>query len=272
MPALLEFDGENLNVLIAASISTQLSVVLSIENYTGRVRSLADQFRPKTPPASAVATRNRAQGLSSAPQVGTSIAHYDESGILASRTCAICAKIIRVSRRSSRRQLSLLCSRDGCGQMFHLKCSRWARLSEEAIAAIIAESGRLDSHFFCDLCVLKTPLCYWDFLAAHAQHEQLLTENLFKSVGISRVPPTPATLPISKRSSSRSAEIETRPRESSQHQTEESTAIKGTTAFDEEDRSPWPSVMLFDRNANLVGVGDKCYRIPASSRDPEMYI
>ncbi|EGZ15916.1 hypothetical protein PHYSODRAFT_508277 [Phytophthora sojae] len=28
--------------------------------------------------------------------------------------------------------------------------------------------------------------------------------------------------------------------------------------------------MLFDRNANLVGVGDKCYRIPASSRDPEI--
>ncbi|OWZ23666.1 hypothetical protein PHMEG_0001440 [Phytophthora megakarya] len=28
--------------------------------------------------------------------------------------------------------------------------------------------------------------------------------------------------------------------------------------------------MLFDRNSNLVGVGDKCFRISASSRDPEI--
>ncbi|KAE9188517.1 hypothetical protein PF004_g22479 [Phytophthora fragariae] len=166
MPVLLEFDGENLNVLITASISTQLSVVLSIENYT-------------------------------------------------------------------------------------------------------AESGKLDTHFFCDVCVVKTPLCYWDFLAAHAQHEQLLTENMFKSVGITRVPSTPAMVPpVSKRSMSRSAETEAHLH---QHQ-EESTANKSVADFDEEDRSPWPSVMLFDRNAKLVGVGDKCFQIPASSRDPEVYI
>ncbi|KAJ8576120.1 hypothetical protein ON010_g3093 [Phytophthora cinnamomi] len=267
MPVLLEFDGENLNVQVTASISTQLNVVLSIENYTGRARSLADQFRPKTPPASAVASRNRAQGLASTPQAGTSIAHYDESGILASRTCAVCAKAIRVSRRLSRRQPALLCSRDGCGQMLHLRCSRWAMLSAEVIATIVAEPGRLV--FFCDVCVLKTSLSYWDFLAAHAQHEQLLTENLFKSVCITRVP---AMAPVSKRSISRSTETEARPNAPSQQESESSTNNKTIADVDEEDRSPWPSVMLFDRNANLVGVGDKCFRIPASSRDPEMYI
>ncbi|KAE8982419.1 hypothetical protein PR002_g23533 [Phytophthora rubi] len=173
-------------------------------------------------------------------------------------TQRICAGILGNLARSERGRLSA----SSCD-------SRWAMLSEEDIATITAESGKLDTHFFCDVCVVKTPLCYWDFLAAHAQHEQLLTENMFKSVGITRVPSTPAMVPpVSKRSMSRSAETEAHLH---QHQ-EESTANKSVADFDEEDRSPWPSVMLFDRNAKLVGVGDKCFQIPASSRDPEVYI
>ncbi|KAG7393982.1 hypothetical protein PHYPSEUDO_000159 [Phytophthora pseudosyringae] len=273
MPFLLDFEGENLNVLITASISTQLNVVLSIQNYVGRARSLADQFRPKTPPASAVVARNSALGGSS-QQAGTSIAHYDESGLLASRTCVVCAKLIPLKpSRRNRARPSLLCSRDGCGQTYHLSCSRWARLSEEAIADIA--TGKSDTRFYCDACVLRKPLCYWDFLAAHVQHELLLTEHLFKSIGIARIPPTstaPSIAPESMRSQLNSTHTETSQHESIHLQHAESTTSKSVVDFEKEDGSPWPSVMLFDRNSNLVGVGDKCFRIAASSRDPETYI
>ncbi|GMF37903.1 unnamed protein product [Phytophthora lilii] len=274
MPVLLEFGGENLNMLVTTSISTQFDVVLSIENYVGRVRSLVDQFRPKTPPAAAIGARSRARGIAAA-QVGTSVAHYDESGMLASRTCAVCDKIIRLSRKSSKRMQrlpSLLCARDGCGQMLHLKCSRWSTLSEEAIATI-SEAGKLDAHFFCDVCVLKAPLSYWDFLATHLQHELLLTENLFNSVGIARVPLTPTlTASVSQMSFSEGTETETSKKESRHSLQEKNTACKSVADFDKEDRSPWPSVMLFDRTLTLLGVGDKSFHIPATSRDPEMYI
>jgi len=279
MPVLLDFDGENLNVLVTASISTQLNVVLSIQNYVGRVRSLADQFRPKTPPAAAVASRNRVQGgwSQSGLDAGTSIAQYDESGILASRTCAVCTKIIRVksSRRKHARLPSLLCSRNGCGQMYHLGCSRWARLSEDAIAAITADGGKSDARFYCDACVLRKALCYWDFLAAHTQHEQLLTENLFKSISISRVPTSPTALapdPESMRLLSKSTGSEASQHETRLGQHVDSRTSKSGADLEDEDRSLWPSVMLFDQTSQLVGVGDKCFRVAASSRDPEMYV
>eukprot|EP00644_Phytophthora_capsici_P010476 jgi/Phyca11/116473/e_gw1.30.154.1 len=126
MPVLLDFDGENLNNLVTASITTQLSVVLSIQNYAGRTRTLSDQFRPKTPTASAVTRRSKPQEgyYPAGEQSGTSVAHYDESGVLASRTCAVCTKLIPIKPRRKRTQLSLLCSRDGCGQVYHLQCSR----------------------------------------------------------------------------------------------------------------------------------------------------
>ncbi|GMF55115.1 unnamed protein product [Phytophthora fragariaefolia] len=138
----------------------------------------------------------------------------------------------------------------------------------------MAGSGRLDAYFYCDVCVLKTPLCYWDFLAAHVQHVQLLTENFFKLIGIVRVPLSPklVTTPVSTRSVSRRTESEVRLSQTSQHQTEESSTKENIINNSEEDWSPWPSVMLFNRNMSLVAVGDKCFRIPASSRDPEMYI
>ncbi|KAL3671635.1 hypothetical protein V7S43_003549 [Phytophthora oleae] len=276
MPVLLDFDGENLNVLVTASITTQLSVVLSIQNYVGRIRSLADQFRPKTPPPYAVTRRSKLQEgyYPAGEQSGTSVAHYDESGVLASRTCAVCTKLIPVKpSRRKRTRLALVCSRDGCGQVYHLTCSRWARLSEEAIADITTEKS--DARFYCDACVITKPLCYWDFLAAHPQHELLLTQNLFKAIGIVRVPLSPTATLIEAENmtaQTKTKETEVSKRESSQHQRTESAAGESVADFDEEDRSPWPSVMLLDRNSNLVAVGDKSFRIPASSRDPEMYI
>ncbi|KAF1783472.1 Zinc finger, PHD-type, conserved site [Phytophthora cactorum] len=268
MPVLLDFEGENLNVLVTAVISSELSVVLAVQNYVGRARSLADQFRPKTPPASAVVARSKALGGSSiaGQQAVTSVAHYGENGVLSSRTCAVCVKLIPVKpSRRKRTRPSLLCSRDGCGQMYHLSCSRWASLSEETKANIAA--GKSDTRFYCDTCVIGKPLCYWDFLTAHSQHELLLTENVFKSIIISRVSPTPTT----------STEAETtqsteRQHDSSHHQHTESTTSKSVADIDEEDGSTWPFVMLLDRNSNLVGVGEKCFRVAASSRDPEMYI
>lgn len=255
MPVLLDFEGENLNVLVTASISTQLSVVLAIENYVGRARSLADQFRPKTPPASAVVTRSRALGGSSglAQPAGASVAHYDESGVLASRTCVVCTKLISVkASRRKRIRPSLLCSRVGCGQVYHLSCSRWASLSEATLARIA--TGKTEFHFYCDACVLGKPLYYWDFLAAHSQHESLVTENVFTAIRISRVSPSPTTV--------------TETDDSIQHHNTENTASKGV----KDDGSMWPLIMLLDRNLNLVGIGEKCFRVAASNRDPEMFI
>lgn len=269
MPVLLDFDGENLNNLVTASITTQLSVVLSIQNYAGRTRTLSDQFRPKTPTASAVTRRSKPQEgyYPAGEQSGTSVAHYDESGVLASRTCAVCTKLIPIKPRRKRTQLSLLCSRDGCGQVYHLQCSRWAKLSEEAMAGITAEKS--DARFYCDLCVLMKPLCYWDFLADHPQHELLLTRNQFKSIGITRVPLSPTATLIAEHTLTHSETTET---EASQNQSAKSATDGNAGHFDEENRSPWPTVTLLDRYSNLVGVGDKSFRIPATSRDPEMYI
>ncbi|KAG2805678.1 hypothetical protein PC129_g16233 [Phytophthora cactorum] len=180
MPVLLDFEGENLNVLVTAVISSELSVVLAVQNYVGRARSLADQFRPKTPPASAVVASSKALGV------------------------------------------------DG---RVYLKKQRLTSLQESQIPAFTA------------------------------------IQNVFKSIIISRVSPTPTT----------STEAETtqsteRQHDSSHHQHTESTTSKSVADIDEEDGSTWPFVMLLDRNSNLVGVGEKCFRVAASSRDPEMYI
>ncbi|GLD93889.1 hypothetical protein PINS_up002494 [Pythium insidiosum] len=46
---IIEWGGDNLNLMLAAAVSAQLAVVLSVENYTGRPRALSDQFRVQTP-------------------------------------------------------------------------------------------------------------------------------------------------------------------------------------------------------------------------------
>lgn len=204
---IIESDSpENLNVLVSCTISTQLTVVLHVENYTGIARSLTDQFRLLSGP------RRRKQ-QSAAHQEGKSIAHFDESGVLVARTCAVCTKPIKVTRKSARGSF-LLCAKDDCGQTYHVKCSRWARLDEDDAHA---------QHFHCDQCVLLQPLYYWDFVADNAQHRELLSENRFRSVAIARV------------------QVVT-------------------------------DVMLFNRKQELLGVGKKCFRVPRSSKDDEVFV
>eukprot|EP00644_Phytophthora_capsici_P010475 jgi/Phyca11/116084/e_gw1.30.182.1 len=111
------------------------------------------------------------------------------------------------------------------------------------------------------------PLCYWDFLADHPQHELLLTRNQFQSIDITRVPLSPTATLIAEHTLTHSETTET---EASQNQSAESAADGNAGHFDEENRSPWPTVTLLDRYSNLVGVGDKSFRIPATSRDPEI--
>ncbi|TYZ68932.1 hypothetical protein PybrP1_012194 [[Pythium] brassicae (nom. inval.)] len=167
---IIESDSpENLNVLVSCTISTQLTVVLHVENYTGTTRSLTDQFRVLSGP------RRRKQPT--AQQEGKSVAHFDESGVLVAHSCAVCAKSIKVPRKSARGSF-LLCAKENCGQTYHVKCSRWARLDEDDIHP---------AHFHCDRCMLLQPLYYWDFVADNAQHSELLSENRFRSVAIARV-------------------------------------------------------------------------------------
>lgn len=208
-PGVLDFEGENLNVLITTTISSQLSVVLAVENYAGRVRSLTDQYRPRS-------AENRksktVRSKSAGSTIGKSVAAYDESGVLASRTCAKCQKPIRVGSKRY-----LLCAKSGCGQTYHVRCSRWVNLEDE---------NRHAEHFYCDDCRGTMPLYYWDFVAENPQqHTLFLTETMFKAIAISRIM--------------------------------------------EDEQSV---VMLFDVDWNVIGVGNKRFRISASSRDPEMFI
>uniref|UniRef100_K3WGG2 Zinc finger PHD-type domain-containing protein n=1 Tax=Globisporangium ultimum (strain ATCC 200006 / CBS 805.95 / DAOM BR144) TaxID=431595 RepID=K3WGG2_GLOUD len=165
---IIESDSpENLNLLLSSSINTQLSIVLHVENCTGHPRSLTDQFSAKTS-----GKPNRAAKSNS-----KSVAHFDDRGVLASRTCAVCTKAIKVNRKSARGTF-LLCAKDECGQTYHIKCSRWATLDEDDIHP---------EHFHCDTCMTLLPLYYWDFVAENEKHSELLSENLFKSVAITRV-------------------------------------------------------------------------------------
>lgn len=173
---IIESDSpENLNLLISCSVSTDLRVVLHVENYTGRSRSLTDQFR-------SFGGRKQRTKQQSQQQQSKSVAHFDESGVLAARTCAVCTRRIKVTRKAARGTF-LLCAKDDCGQTYHVKCSRWSRLDEDDVHP---------EHFHCDQCMLQYPLVYWDFVAEHSEHSALLSEPRFKSVAINRVLPPPS--------------------------------------------------------------------------------
>lgn len=199
--------------------------MLHVENYTGHTRSLTDQFRSMGSKGSK--NKHKAQG--------ESLVHFDERGVLVARTCAVCSKAIRVTRRSARGTF-LLCAKEDCGQTYHVKCSRWARLDEDDVHP---------EHFHCDRCMLLLPLYYWDFVAENAQHEELLSESLFRSVAITRVEPT---------SSSSTAST-----------TEMASQMGGGDAST-------PLAILFNRKHELLGVAAKCFRIPRSSKDDEVFI
>lgn len=214
--AIIESDSpENLNLLLSSSISTQLTIVLHVENYTGHTRSLTDQFRSNA-------------GNKTVSQ-GKSVAHFGESGVLVSRTCAVCSKAIKVNRKSARGTF-LLCAREGCGQTYHIKCSRWAKLDEDDIHP---------EHFHCDLCMQALPLYYWDFIAQNERHEELLSENLFKSLAVTRVVVPSSSSPCES---------------------------------DENSSQQQQCTMLFNRKQELLGIGKKLFRIPRSSKDDEMFI
>lgn len=215
-------------MLISCSISTQLTVVLHVENYTGHTRSLNDQFRSMGSKGSK--NKHKTQGKS--------LVHFDERGVLVARTCAVCSKVIKVTRRSARGTF-LLCAKEDCGQTYHVKCSRWARLDEDDVHP---------EHFHCDRCMLLLPLYYWDFVAENAQHEELLSENLFKSVAITRVEPTSSP---------------------SSSTTEMATQMGGGDAA---SASAMSLAMLFNRKHELLGVAAKRFRIPRSSKDDEVFI
>ncbi|KAF1334878.1 hypothetical protein FI667_g1727, partial [Globisporangium splendens] len=122
-----------------------------------------------------------------------------------------------------------------CGQTYHIKCSRWVTLDEDDIHL---------EHFHCDTCMTLLPLYYWDFVAENEQHSELLSENPFKFVAITRVSAAPST----------SYESDANP-------------------FQLASASPQEQLtMLFNREQQLLGIGKKLFRIPKSSKDDEMFI
>ncbi|KAJ0411498.1 hypothetical protein ATCC90586_008547 [Pythium insidiosum] len=192
---IIESSGENLNLMLAAAVSAQLAVVLCVENYTGRPRALSDQFRVQTPTWKQQQRRQQqldadgetpAVSLSFAVNEGQSVPHFDDSGALLSRTCAVCGKRIKAARKGKRKkkdtatvEASLVCAIEDCGQAFHVACSRWRAL------------GAMHRHvelFLCGHHLLAQPVVhYCDFLADNPRHELLLTELRLRSLAISRV-------------------------------------------------------------------------------------
>lgn len=224
--ALVDFEGDNLNVLLTSSTSAQLSIVLAVENYTGRSRTLADQYRARSAGSNRI---KDATGRGKRAAIGSSVAHYEESGVLASRTCAVCSKSI--SSSSSTRRF-LLCAREGCGQTFHVRCSRWVALDEQ---------DRHPEYFHCDSCRVTLPLYYWDFVSENPrEYSRLLSQTMFEAIRITRV--------------------------------ESIAGDAATGATDRRGDSTDDGVMLFDSTFAFVGIGTKTYRIAASSRDPETFI
>jgi hypothetical protein len=225
---LLESDSaDNLGVMLAASVSTRLSVVLRIENYVGRPRTLMDQFRAKTP----IVGVGRHHDASAIVE-GCSVSHFDESGVLRSRTCAVCSKPIKLRKRRKpsadetgvRDVPYLACTRDDCEQTFHTTCSRWKKLPAERRVEHAHE-------FHCAKCMLQDGrVSYCDFVADDAAHEALLTEARFKSVGIQRAPSPSGDAGVSY------------------------------------------SALLDKGTKDVVAVGVKKFRIPSSSQDMEMFV
>lgn len=229
---IIESDTDNLGLMISTSISQELSIVLQVENYVGPSRSLTDQY------SNAAKTRSSKRGEAGPEQKST--AHYDESGVLSSRTCAVCSKPIRVTKRRplTSRHAFLLCARASCGQTYHVRCSRWASLDPE-------EDDMDPARFHCSACVSLVPLYYWDFVAQNStQHALLLSENLFNSVAIRR------------------CDVLAKP---------DSNGINALSGGAAHDGAP-EFVMLFKRANELMGIGRALYKIPASSKDEEMLI
>lgn len=228
---LLESDNsENLGVMLATSVSTELAIVLRIENYTGRPRSLTDQYRAKTP------LKKKTRSGSNEVVEGKSVARYDESGLLTSRTCGVCGKSIKLWKKKSKRLnkagelVYLECAKDGCEQTFHAMCSRWKALND-------VQRRQNADDFYCGSCVVHLPkVHYCDFLADSTKHELLVTEERFKSIGFQRVD-------------------------------------TGKTSAPSGDGSHIQYCALLAKDSGeALAIGVKKYRIPASSQDLEMCI
>ncbi|DBA04086.1 TPA: hypothetical protein N0F65_009433 [Lagenidium giganteum] len=222
---IIESDGENLNLLITASISATLAVILHIETYLGPKRTMNEQFQTKLS-----AKQRREAGIQS-----QSVAQYDESGVLVIRTCAVCDKAIRVTKKANRGKF-LLCAKAECGQTYHVECSRWRTLAPEDVHA---------QHFHCDRCVQTMPLYYWDFVALNPLNTHLLTENLFKSAGLRRVLHAAPT-------------------------GEPGMDTPTGAGTDDQRKTSWTA--LLGPTRELVGVGTKEFRVAASSTDDEMFV
>ncbi|RHY33613.1 hypothetical protein DYB32_001498 [Aphanomyces invadans] len=148
----LESGGSNLHLVFACAINSKLAVALRVEQYN--------------------VTANQAQVEAQSSKY-KSQQKFDENGKRVAVTCSTCAKSIKEKDKAK----CLSCASDGCVEIYHVRCSRWAK---------IVDVNARDHAFYCDGCLPGVPLQYLDFVATEMSNRSVLTKLDFDILNVAR--------------------------------------------------------------------------------------
>ncbi|ETW03608.1 hypothetical protein H310_05012 [Aphanomyces invadans] len=148
----LESGGSNLHLVFACAINSKLAVALRVEQYN--------------------VTANQAQVEAQSSKY-KSQQKFDENGKRVAVTCSTCAKSIKEKDKAK----CLSCASDGCVEIYHVRCSRWAKIVDVNVR---------DHAFYCDGCLPGVPLQYLDFVATEMSNRSVLTKLDFDILNVAR--------------------------------------------------------------------------------------
>ncbi|KAH9128452.1 hypothetical protein LEN26_000250 [Aphanomyces euteiches] len=150
----LESTGDNATLVFAAAVNSKLAIVLRMEQCNAIPAAKDNNQETKQQPKS--------------------VQKFDERGKLVAVTCAVCTKLVKDN--------GLACAAAGCHQMYHMRCSRWAKMDAAWIDV---------DKFYCDAHAPSMPLQYADFIAAEASSgRDLLTKPEFEMLDVVRIFPS----------------------------------------------------------------------------------
>ncbi|RHY94826.1 hypothetical protein DYB35_000677 [Aphanomyces astaci] len=151
----LESGGSNLNLVFACAINSKLAIALRVEQHN--------------------VTANQSQVEARATKY-KSMQKFDDHGKRVAVTCSTCAKSIKERDKAK----CLSCASQGCVEIYHVRCSRWAKLEHVHVLR--------DHTFYCDGCLPSLPLQYLDFCASEmANNSTVLTKFDFDILNVARM-------------------------------------------------------------------------------------